>query len=74
MGDVPESELWDISYFEDFRVRLKNGNVDNVVEFVRKWDIKSQYVKVDLFNCGNETGLSRVVSRAQNYAVIMFQS
>lgn len=36
MGDVPESELWDISYFEDFRVRLKNGNVDNIVEFVRK--------------------------------------
>lgn len=36
VGDVPENEIWDISQFKDFRVMLKNGNVDNVVEFVRK--------------------------------------
>ena len=38
VGDVPENEVFDISEFKDFRVTLKNGNVDNVVEFVRKWD------------------------------------
>lgn len=32
VGDVPEAELWDISYFEDFRVRLVNrkGKVEIV--------------------------------------------
>ena len=39
VGDVPENEIWDISQFKDFRVMLKNGNVDNVVEFVRKWNV-----------------------------------
>lgn len=34
--DVPEREIFDISEFHDFRVKLKNENVDNVVEFVRK--------------------------------------
>lgn len=47
VGDVPENEIWDISQFKDFRVMLKNGNVDNVVEFVRKWSVNSQYVRVD---------------------------
>ncbi len=36
VGDVAENEIWDISEFKDFRVNLKNRNVDNVVEFVRK--------------------------------------
>lgn len=26
IDDVPEAELWDFSYFEDFRVRLVNGD------------------------------------------------
>lgn len=33
IGDVPESEIFDISEFRDFKVTLKNGNVDNIVEF-----------------------------------------
>lgn len=36
IGDVAENEIWDISEFKDFRVMLKNRNVDNIVEFVRK--------------------------------------
>lgn len=36
VGDVPENEIWDISELGNFRVTLKNGNVDNIVEFVRK--------------------------------------
>lgn len=56
--DVVENEVFDISEFKDFSVTLKNGNVDNVVEFVRKWNVKSQYVRVDYIDLGNETGLS----------------
>lgn len=26
VGDVPESKLWDIAEFEDFKIRLVNGN------------------------------------------------
>lgn len=37
--DVVENEVFDISEFKDFSVTLKNGNVDNVVEFVRKWNV-----------------------------------
>jgi len=34
IGDVPESELWDIAEFEDFHVRLVNGNgVAKVIDF-----------------------------------------
>ena len=36
IGDVAENEIFDISEFKDFRVVLKNGNVDNIVEFVKK--------------------------------------
>ena len=36
VGDVAENEIFDISEFKEFRVSLKNRNVDNVVEFVRK--------------------------------------
>jgi len=34
VGDVPESELWDISEFEDFRIRLVNGEgMARVIDF-----------------------------------------
>jgi len=34
IGDVPESELWDITEFEDFHVRLVNGDgVARVIDF-----------------------------------------
>lgn len=33
VGDVAENEIFDISEFKDFKVTLKNGNVDNIVEF-----------------------------------------
>ena len=36
VGDVAENEIFDISELKDFKVTLKNGNVDNIVEFVRK--------------------------------------
>lgn len=36
VGDVAENEVFNISGFKEFRVTLKNGNVDNIVEFVRK--------------------------------------
>lgn len=49
VGDVAENEVFDISQFKEFRVTLKNGNMNNVVEFVRKWNVNvnSQYVRVD---------------------------
>ena len=47
IADVPENEIFDISEFKDFRVTLKNRNVDNVVEFVRKWNVNSKYVRAD---------------------------
>ena len=34
--DVAENEIFDISEFKEFRIMLKNGNVDNVVEFPKK--------------------------------------
>lgn len=34
VGDVPESKLWDIGEFEDFHVRLVNGDgVGKVIDF-----------------------------------------
>lgn len=33
VGDVAENEIFDISEFKDFKVTLKNGKVDNIVEF-----------------------------------------
>lgn len=32
-GDVPESEVWDISYFEDFKIRLVNGSGTEIISF-----------------------------------------
>ena len=37
IGDVPESELWDISYFEDFRVRLVNRKGDVKIIDMAEW-------------------------------------
>ncbi|GFI33066.1 hypothetical protein IMSAGC013_04473 [Lachnospiraceae bacterium] len=37
IGDVPESELWDISYFEDFRVRLVNGSGKAEIIDMEEW-------------------------------------
>lgn len=33
IGDVAQNEIFDISDLKDFKVTLKNGNVDNIVEF-----------------------------------------
>lgn len=33
VGDVAQNEIFDISDLKDFKVTLKNGNVDNIVEF-----------------------------------------
>lgn len=33
IGDVAENEIFDISEFKDCKVTLKNGKVDNIVEF-----------------------------------------
>lgn len=35
-GDVAESELWDIPFFKDFRIRLVNGGEMEVVDF-KEW-------------------------------------
>lgn len=37
IGDVPESELWDISYFEDFRVRLVNCSGKTEIVDMAEW-------------------------------------
>lgn len=37
IGDVPESELWDISYFEDFRVRLVNCSGKTEIIDMAEW-------------------------------------
>lgn len=37
INDVPESELWDISYFEDFRVRLVNCSGKTEIIDMAEW-------------------------------------
>lgn len=37
IDDVPESEVWDISYFEDFRVRLVNNKGETRVIDMAEW-------------------------------------
>ena len=39
VGDVAESEIFPVEEFQDFKITLKNKGVDNVVEFVRKWNM-----------------------------------
>lgn len=36
-GDMDESELWDISYFQDFRIRLVNGRGKAKVIDMGEW-------------------------------------
>ncbi len=36
VGNVLESELWDIAEFEDFKIRLVNG--DSVVKVIDLWE------------------------------------
>lgn len=48
-ADVPEDELWDFSFFEDYKIKLiNNGGLAEIVDF-EEW--KNQ-------NIGNETALS----------------
>lgn len=37
IGDVPECEVWDISYFEDFRVRLVNRKGEAKIIDMAEW-------------------------------------
>lgn len=37
IDDVPESELWDISYFGDFRVRLVNRKGKTEIIDMAEW-------------------------------------
>lgn len=40
VGGVPESEVWDISYFEDFKIRLVNGSGVEIINF-EEWTRKN---------------------------------
>jgi len=45
VGDVPESELWDIAEFEDFHVRMVNGDgMGKVIDF-GEWVEKNKRVR-----------------------------
>lgn len=69
VGDVAENEVFPIENFKEFRVTLKNRNMDNVVELPKKWNANSQHVRVDYIDFVNETALSIEDSRTENSAV-----
>lgn len=37
ISDVEESELWDISFFEDFHIRLINRNGKTKIVNMKEW-------------------------------------
>lgn len=44
VGDVEESDIWDIAEFEDFKIRLVNGDgVAKVVDF-GEWKVRNKRV------------------------------
>lgn len=52
VDDVPDSELWDISFFKDFRIRLVNsGEMGEIVDFA-EWVERNS-----AFGCGEPKAL-----------------
>ena len=51
VGDVAENEIFPVEEFQDFKVTLKNKGVDNIVEFVRKWNVKLKSVPLAFYRC-----------------------
>lgn len=46
VDDVKESELWDASYFKDFRIRLVNsGGIGTVIDF-EEWVKRNKKISV----------------------------
>ena len=63
VDDVPESELWDISFFKDFRIRLVNGGgMVGVMQWERLLILRSGWrgIRDDVINnlclwlCGSQ--------------------
>lgn len=51
VDDVAENEIFPVEEFQDFKVTLKNKGVDNIVEFVRKWNVKLKSVPLAFYRC-----------------------
>lgn len=55
VDDVAESELWDISFFKDFRIRLVNsGEMGEIVDFA-EWVERNS-----AFGCGEPKALGEI--------------